>query len=233
MTYAEVKEAVGFVTKLSQWLLAAVPSNIGLQGAVARRAAGDLVANAEVYIRNGGLSVPILNVFNQVQIAGATFDGMDMVRGSIDAYVPVYLVTQLIQDAGLRFSMSQLGRILTNLTFVSRDDADRYLNRILDAFYPIIEDVANGDDVGTYQALIALQAAIVYDITVRGRLLPRIISYEFAINYPAHAMAQRIYPDACLPGADTTTSQRAYQLVTENKVIHPAFMPVSGIALSD
>ena len=56
----------------------------------------------------------------------------------------------------------------------------------------------------------------------RSLQLPSLVSYSFPRSLPSLVKAWRLYAD----------SARADQLVAENKVIHPAFMPASGIALS-
>jgi prophage DNA circulation protein len=47
-------------------------------------------------------------------------------------------------------------------------------------------------------------------------------SYQFAVPLPSLVIAHRLYQDA----------SRADQIRAENKVVHPAFCPPLGVALS-
>jgi prophage DNA circulation protein len=53
--------------------------------------------------------------------------------------------------------------------------------------------------------------------------LPRIVNYQMPINYPALALANRIYADG----------SRSDELIAENETVHPAFMQRDVIALSE
>jgi prophage DNA circulation protein len=54
------------------------------------------------------------------------------------------------------------------------------------------------------------------------RPLPRMLNYRFYLTMPNVVMAHRLYADA----------SRADELRNENKIVHPAFCPRQGRALS-
>jgi prophage DNA circulation protein len=201
---------------------------VGEHASALRRAAGDLIATKEQRLLDGTLGERLVYVFDQARQAGTTFDGMDRVRLNITnaetaAQTPITSLAGIaVRDAGLRFALAQLARITSATDFVSRSDVDNYLNRMVNAFDPVIERVADTGDAATYQALIALQAATFRDLTERSRPLPQMITYSFPKPYSALQLAQRLYGDG----------GRSDELAAENKVVHPAFMPLNGRALS-
>jgi prophage DNA circulation protein len=93
---------------------------------------------------------------------------------------------------------------------------------LIAAFEPVLIDVADNGDAMTYQALNALRATVVHDLTERARPLPRVLQLSFPIPLPALAMSNRLY----------SKGDRSDELVIENRVVHPAFMPLDIIALS-
>jgi prophage DNA circulation protein len=52
--------------------------------------------------------------------------------------------------------------------------------------------------------------------------LPRMLQYQFAQILPSLVMAYKLYDDA----------SRADEVRDENKIVHPAFCPLAGEALS-
>jgi prophage DNA circulation protein len=61
-----------------------------------------------------------------------------------------------------------------------------------------------------------------YDLINRALQLPSLVAYSFPRSLPSLTMSWRLYADIA----------HADELVAQNKVIHPAFMPASGVALS-
>ena len=83
--------------------------------------------------------------------------------------------------------------------------------------------IASDDlDAATYMALISLHADVVKHLADRGRQLPRVIQYQYQAVMPALRMAQLAYADP----------SRYLELIAENSVIHPAFMPLTGKMLA-
>jgi prophage DNA circulation protein len=91
-----------------------------------------------------------------------------------------------------------------------------------DAFNQTVEIAADDMDAGTYQVLIHLQGDVIQHLVDRGRLLPQIIDYSYPIVMPVLRMAQRAYADP----------SRYQELINENKIVHPGFMPQSGKMLA-
>ena len=74
----------------------------------------------------------------------------------------------------------------------------------------------------TFQALIALHGAVTNHLVTTARPLPRMLNFQFFEPLPSLVMAYKLYDDA----------SRCDELREENKVVHPAFCPPTGQALS-
>ena len=70
--------------------------------------------------------------------------------------------------------------------------------------------------------MLKLHGDVTKFLVDQGRLLPRIINYSHMAPIPSLRMAQNAY-------ADPTRSQ---ELIDENHVVHPAFMPLTGNMLA-
>ena len=82
------------------------------------------------------------------------------------------------------------------------------------------EFAADNRDPSTFQALIAAHAAATADLTTRAAYLPAMVTYSVQRVLTSHALANRLYGDA----------SRCDELRAENKIIHPAFFPLTGTA---
>ena len=107
-----------------------------------------------------------------------------------------------------------------------RSAAARRSTTLIDEMTVIIEDIklnkANSFVASDYQNVVALSALLIQHLSATERELPRIVTYAMPINYPALALANRIYGDA----------SRSDELADENETVHPAFMQRDIIALS-
>lgn len=115
-------------------------------------------------------------------------------------------------------------RAASETDFAAVDDALTARDDLLDAIEARMQavDPITGVSIeaSLFDALLALRAATVQDLRVRGAKLPRITYYTPATTLPARVLAYRIYGDAT----------RAEEIVARNKIRHPGFVP-GGIAL--
>ena len=93
---------------------------------------------------------------------------------------------------------------------------------MLEPFNLLEEIAADTMDQATFWQLVELQAATVNHLVATARPLPRMVNYQFAAPLPSLVIAYRLYADA----------SRGDQVVAENKIVHPAFCPPLGRALS-
>jgi prophage DNA circulation protein len=147
---------------------------------------------------------------------------MNAVLAVLEAADPTGAIGIAIVNSSINMALIELARILSQTTFTSSNDATAAIAANNENFSAAEETVADSGDSGTYQALIALHGAVTHDLVNRALQLPSLIAYEFPRSLPSLVMAWRLYQDV----------SQADALVAQNKVIHPAFMPASGVALS-
>jgi prophage DNA circulation protein len=104
----------------------------------------------------------------------------------------------------------------------SSNDAYKLMLQVVGALDTEIDIAGDQGEDDTFNALRAVSAAVVTDLTARGGSLPSIRLYTAAASQPAAVIAQRLYRDP----------SRANELVSEAKAIHPAFMPLSFSVLT-
>lgn len=238
MTASEMKEALAIVQFFALAIITTVPgSQSGRASSDVRRKANDLYTNAELLLRagtlNSGLRIgdAMLDVIATAIEAGATFDNMYRVLNDLYALPSNTLPGKASSDAGIIYLLAALVQITANTVFVSREDVNSYLNRMMKGFTPAVETLADRGDVQTYREVLTLQAAMIRDMTQRSRPLPTIIVYSTASPYPALKLANWRYPDATrTKGFDT--DMRVTELINENKIVHPGFCPTEGRLLT-
>jgi prophage DNA circulation protein len=169
-------------------------------------------------------------------VAAAATDPGDAVRmvSSMASYSPAPVTTpgeigsamgtmQVALAAYLRrAALVQLAQTLTKYQPTSQQDAAAVVASATTLFGNEITVAGDAGDDDTYQALIALQQAMMADLNARGADLASIATFQFSAPLPALTLANRIYRD----------STREGQLVQQVSPIHPAFMPTTFQALS-
>ncbi|TYL87445.1 hypothetical protein [Bradyrhizobium cytisi] len=221
MKRAEANEAAPIVDRMLQALLGTVPAK-GRPGSDARTAIGDTRANAYKLCIDDALGPPLDECFDLARQAGSTFQNLNYVREQIELEQPVGLGGTLVRDAGIRLCLATQCRVIGSMTFVSRQDVAEIKAELLQPFQDAEEIAADGMDQMTFQMLVALHGAVTNHLVVTARPLPRMTSFEFFEPLPSLVMAYRLYDDA----------SRCDELREENKVVHPAFCPRLGQALS-
>jgi prophage DNA circulation protein len=222
MMALEREEAAAVVKTILADLVATVTVGADRTGSMFRLAVGDLLADAEELIDAGAIAVPLANVFDLARQGGATVEQMETVRARTAAIAVRGFPAWSVGNTCIRFALVQCARILAAMTFTSRPQIAAYLDRMNGAFDNAETVAANRKDQGSYQSLVALHAAVTYDLTTRERPLPTIVEYDFAVSRPALWIANRLY------GGD----DRTQEVIDENKPVHPAFMQMPLLALS-
>lgn len=205
-------------------VLASVRGKSGITGARARYACGFLQTNGAFLLANDKLAFVLwmLAAFETAQLAGATYEAMDSVRINASALTPSGLPATCVRNLSVRLALVEQSRILAATSFKSREEIDRYFDRINAAFDAAETLAADNLDNMAYRALLALHASVSNDLANRARPLPRMITVNMAKRFPALTVAQRLYVDA----------SRAGELIDENAPIHPLFMGPTITALS-
>jgi hypothetical protein len=217
----DAQEASQIVNRLMQNLLQVIPSK-GRPGSTARTAIGDVMANSLVWLAADRLGPPLANAFYQVMLAGATLTQMEWIRSELMLEQPRTLGAILVTNCCIDLCLATEGQVIANMTFVSRSDVQA-VKQVMNAAFKAPEEVSADDmDSATFQALIALHAAITNHLVATARPLPKLVNYQFYRTYSTLVLSHRLYGDAT----------RADEIREENHIIHPAFCPLEGIALS-
>jgi prophage DNA circulation protein len=214
-------EAAPLVDRMLQNLLETVPPK-GRAGSDVRTAIGDVRASAFKLLIYDALGPPLDQCFDQARQAGATVWQIETVRRLLDQEQPISLGATLVRDVGIRFCLATESRIISDMTFVSRQDVSQIKQAIAQPFADAEEIAADSMDQMTFQALVALHGAVTNHLVQTARPLPRMLNYQFFTPLPSLVMAYKLYDDA----------SRADELRDENKIVHPAFCPMAGQALS-
>jgi prophage DNA circulation protein len=193
--------------------------NIAVQ---AKMVIGFVSANAMSLLSADQIGKPLDYCFDLVRQSGCTLAQMEEIRVLLDVETPTLLGATMVRDRSIHFALAQEGKIISTMTFSSRQDVDALINAIQVPFNKAEEVTADTMDATDYIALIELRAAIVNYLVATARPLPSMLSYQFAKSLPSLIISQRLYGDA----------SRYDEIRNENKVVHPAFCPVIGQALS-
>jgi prophage DNA circulation protein len=219
-----LKEAEALVDRMMGEVLGTVPAlasssaGVELRYLVGRARAGTINA-----VRAGTLADLLVPCFTEAVAVGATFNGMDRVRALMQAETSDRAGVLAIARAGVRYALVAMVQIIARTTFVSRTDVDLHLDRMLAGFDAAELEAADELDAALYLALIDMRAACTRDLVDRARPLPRMVTYATPGSMPALALANHLYGDG----------KRFIELVQENSVAHPAFMPVTGRAIAE
>jgi prophage DNA circulation protein len=221
MKRADATEAEPILDRMLAELLSFVPSK-GRAGVDARTAIGDTRAYAYKLLIDDALGPSLDNCFQQAMVAGVTWQQIETVRAQLDQETPVSLGAVLVQNAGVRLCLATECYILAGMTFISRQQVDEIKTALFQPFQDAEEIAADDMDQMTFQSLITLHGAITNHLVQTALPLPRMLQYQFFQVLPSLVMAYKFYDDA----------SRADELRDENKVVHPAFCPLVGEALS-
>jgi len=196
--------------------------DLGTVGADLEAAVGDLRASAPRLLRHGGLHAQLLTCFDLARQTGMTFDTVERLRKTVASLGPADARSIVLQTYSVAFCCIQEAAVVADTAFTSRDEVDRVTGLLAAAFSASQDAMATNGDAATYRALVSLRAAAVRDLTDRARPLPQLVTYVEAVSFSSLVLAQRRYGDA----------SRADEIVAENEVVHPLFMPLTGRVLS-
>jgi hypothetical protein len=222
MYKVDAKEAAPLLQRALMALLGAGPTS-GCPGADLRTTCGYLYANALVLIQSDAAGQPLADCFEAARKVGFTQEDLSwFVRTKVMAEAPVTLGATLIKNCIIEMCLATECRIIADMVFTSRDDVEALKLQMNEAFSQAEEVAADDMDQATFRALVALHSALIYHLVETARPLPRMLQYQFAASLTTLVLGHRLYDDA----------GRADELRVENKIVHPAFAPMTGRALS-
>jgi hypothetical protein len=222
MFKADALQAVPIVNTVLVEMLAQTPAS-GRVGSDLRFAINWLRVNVEMLLIDDAVGPLLQEIFGLAVSNGIDLGRMEVIRRLALAQPAALPGAILVRDSLVYYSLFSEGLIVAEMTFVSRDDVEAVRQVINDGYGAAEEATADAMDQATYRALVAGHAAIGYDLTQRAQPLPRMLSFQFVESLPTLTAAYKLYADA----------SRADDLRYQNHVIHPAFMPRTGRALSN
>jgi prophage DNA circulation protein len=222
MTSDEANEVLGIVQRIGPVVLSSAIDPTGSIGASLRRCVGMMIADQNM-THIATFSIAFSICVDLARQSGATLVTMDRVRLQALSETPVSLPAVQTVLAIVRLTLAQEARIVAATPFVSRNDVEATATSLSAAFDQTAEAASDDLDAGSYMAIIQLQGDVTAYLADRAWQLPRVINYSYRTVMPALRMAQRAYVDP----------SRYLELITENDVVHPAFMPRDGIMLAN
>lgn len=221
MTKIDAEEAETITRAVLDALLSVSPTR-GRPGADLRSAVGDFNAFALLLIQYDQSGPPLANIFDLARKSGAKLGQLAYVRGVAASRAPVTLGAVLMKNSLIMLSLATEARVVADTEFKSRNAAETMKDEMNDAFGAMQEVAADDLDSMTWRALVALHAAVTAHLLSTERPLPSMLNFRFAQAAPTLVFAYRLYDDA----------SRGDELREENGVVHPAFAPPFGRALS-
>ena len=226
MNKVDAKEAEPIIQSILSDLLLLVPTQ-GVEGSAARTQIGDTQANALEWILVDLIAIPLdlcfqLSVDAVAVPLSEAIIGFEQVRRNAQAKAATTVGGIFARDYAILLCLAAEAQILSMMTFQSREQVERIRKASQPAFSYSEETTADAMDQMGYRAVVSLHAAVTNHLVVTALPLPRVLNYQFAHPFPSLVMAQKLYQDP----------SRADEMRDGNNVVHPAFMPPLGSALS-
>jgi hypothetical protein len=221
MTSDEANEVLGIVQRICPVVMSSAVNMSGDFGTALRRCVGMMAADEnmiDLFTFGTAMSIAL----DLARNCKATLVTIDRVRKAALAETPVGLPAVQTVLAIVRLTLACEARIISFMKFTSREQVDAIALAMNDAFTQTEEAASDDLDSGTYMVLMRLHGDVTRHLADRGRQLPRVIAYKYQMVMPALRMAQRAYADP----------SRFNELIAENNIVHPAFMPVTGKMLA-
>ena len=212
---SENEEITAVVNRLLDSLAATVSSQVGGTGADLRRQIGNVRSFYSDYLRDGTFYTQLLSCFTIAREASAKLSSFVKVRDKLFLETPVGETPKLIVQAAIGFCLGAESRLITAISFSSRDAVEEMIANMKLAFDTARDLSADALDSSSYQNLTFLAGALTNHLATTARPLPRMVTFDMKETMPALTLSNRIY----------YTAERWEEVVEENHVIHPAFCP--------
>lgn len=212
---AEKTDIDGIVYRMMDNLAGSVPSQAGTDAAALRYKIGDLRANHMSYLYDKSFTAKLQDCFNLAASLNAVLLGLAQVREGLFAETATGVYATSVITTSILICLATEATVILDVQFSSRDDIDAMMSKMASAFDTAQEFVADIHDPLIFQSLIKLGGSLINHLANTARPLPRIITFNLNATLPALALSNRIYYDP----------NRYQELINENKVVHPAFMP--------
>jgi hypothetical protein len=220
---AQIDEVNDIMTRLLDSIAATVSSRADPNGAALRRQIGLVRANYWAMLRSGSFGAAILKCFTEAANAKVPLLALAAVRNHLFEEDPQGYLSRAIVQSALLMCLSTEARLISDMDFTSRDDVESLMSVMKVAFDTAKEMIADEMGSDAYQKMNALAGALTQFMVNSARPLPRMINIVLPIAMPSLTASQRVY----------YVADRAEELAAENRIVHPAFMPIALRGLSE
>jgi len=221
--YTQAEEAANILKELLNHILMSIPPGITPATNNVRRLASTLRDHAEEAIRGTTLGTQLLQVYNAADLAGATYDGIEMARQYLMSQVAkTSIFSQIVFRAGLVMTLALESKIITRIKFSNQEECQNMIWHVQAMFEAAKMIGIDEVDVLIYRTLNDLGGSVMNHLAMTGLKLPRYVSWESRWPMPSLYLSQRIYGDAT----------HSDEIESENGVVHPAFVPTRLRVLS-
>jgi len=217
----EADEIFGIIKRICPVVLSTAVTPTTTTGAAMRRMVGMMAVDYNM-VNLPTFSIVFGMCLDMARRCDATLVTMDRVRKQALTETPATFKAMQFVLTIVRLTLACEARILAAMTFRSRDEVDAIAVAFNAAFEQTTMIASDDLDANTYMALVRLHGDVTRFLADSGRVLPRIVRYEYQMIMPAYRMAHQVYNDP----------SRATELINENAVVHPAFMPLTGKMLA-
>ena len=222
MNRTDLAEALAIWRAVVAAVAAAPIDRTTTEAAELRRACGAAESGGRTAMQEYAFGAMLRATFDAAVAAGAAPEFFSRVRAVAEAASPASPIAATVANLAIRLALASEGAALAATAFTSRGQVEAALARVRDGFEAAIDSAMDERQGQAFAALSALYAAVARDLTERARALPRMVSYDAGVSAPSVTLAHHLYADAT----------RADDLVAENAVVHPLFMPAQGRALA-
>lgn len=209
----EMDEIEAIIERLLDNLSLSISSQTGHEGMAMRHQIGRVRAAFDSMLYEGEFGTELLDCFTKAYEAKVKLPALFHVHEQLFAEDPSGEIATMIVQSAVAFCLATESRLITEMTFTSRDDVEAMIRKMKTAFDTARELAADAQDSSTYQKLTYLAGALTQHLATTARPLPRMIKFAVAVPLPALSLANRLYYDPA----------RWNELVDENKIIHPLF----------
>lgn len=194
----------------------------GPQDAKLRRQIGDIRAHGLEYLQDKVFGTKLWECFETARVLAITADRVALVRIQIYNEVPTGMIAILLVETAILYCLTTESIQITKQTFRSSDDAQVMMKRMKLAFDQARDQAADRMDSATYQNLTYLSGSLINHLSKTALLLPRIVQIQLQTNLPSLWHSQYLYQ----------TADRSDELLDQNRVVHPLFMPMEITGLN-
>lgn len=202
--------------------LAGLISAEGQQDAKLRRQIGDLRAHGIEYLQDKLFGTKLWDCFDIARGLNITADRVAYVRLQIYNETPVGMIAILLIETAIIYCLTTESIFITKQSFRSSNDAQTMMKRMKTAFDQARDQAADRMDSATYQNLTYLSGSLINHLSRTALQLPRLVQFQFQANMPSLWLSQLLYQ----------TASRSDELLDQNKVVHPLFMPLDIVGLN-